>query len=189
MSTAVSPLAVPFTPTTAHLTAEAAFDRCAAAIHRYVLVRVGGDTHLADDFMQQLWLHAQRLTGSPADELEFRLRAIAKNLLRTRWRQLKQRPAHVPLPDPQRAADLARRLVTEQLPAALLEQRETRDQLLLALTELRGAHQELIIEHYFHGRSHAALAAHFGASERAIEGRLYRARLALREKLEHLESF
>ena len=61
------------------------------------------------------------------------------------------------------------------------------DQLLLAITELTSEEQELIVGHYFHGRSHDELAAECGLSPRAIEGRLYRARRALREKLWHLD--
>ncbi len=69
-----------------------------------------------------------------------------------------------------------------------LARKEVQDQLLLALTGLSGDAQELLIGSYFEGRSHAELASMLNVSERAIEGRLYRARVALRDKLAHLYS-
>jgi RNA polymerase sigma factor (sigma-70 family) len=164
---------------------DAAFDRCSRALYRYVVVRVG-DAHLADDLMQQLWLQARNSRADvPKNELEFWLRSIARNLVRTHWRTQARRPASVPLPDPELAADLADRLVSEELPPELLERKEVQDQMLLAITELTADEQELIVEHYFHDRSHAQLADRLGLSPRAIEGRLYRARQALRERLRH----
>lgn len=166
---------------------EAAFDRYSGVLYRYVLVRVGGDSHLADDLMQQLWcqacLHGGRI---PPDEIEFWLRAVARNLILTHWRKQGRRPKHTSLPD-EDAADLSRRIVREPLPAELLARREVREQLLRAITALPADDQELVIEHYFLGASHAELAARLGASVRAIEGRLYRARQALRGKLESPE--
>ena len=165
---------------------EAAFDRCKRSIYRYIVVRVG-DAHLADDLMQQLWLHARNSEASvPQDELEFWLRGIAKNLVRTHWRRQARRPTSLPLADPGLAGELAGRLASEELPAESLERKEVRDQLLLAITALASEDQELIVEHYFHDRSHAELAAEHGLSLRGVEGRLYRARQDLREKLKNV---
>jgi RNA polymerase sigma-70 factor (ECF subfamily) len=166
---------------------EAAFDACAESLHRFFEVRVGADRALADDLMQQLWVQAQNLGPTPEEEIEFRLRAVARNLLRSHWRRVGRRPAHVPLPDPDLAVVLSGRLVSEELPEDVLCRREVRDQLLLALTDLPAAPQELIVAHYFEGCSQAALARRLGTTPRAVEGRLYRARQALREKLRHLE--
>ena len=55
------------------------------------------------------------------------------------------------------------------------------------MTDLSSAEQELIVAHYFQEESQANLAARLGISVRAVEGRLYRARRALREKLRNLE--
>lgn len=168
---------------------ETAFDRCSRGMYRYFAVRAGGDSHLADDWMQQLWLQALRhATDVPPDEVEFWLRGVAKNLVREHWRKQARRPAQVPIADPRLASDLSERLVTEELPVTLLEQREVRDQLLLAVTELSGDEQELIIGHYFHSQSHLVLAKRLGLSERAVEGRLYRARQTLRTALKDLEA-
>jgi RNA polymerase sigma factor (sigma-70 family) len=166
-----------------------ALDRYGASLYRYVVVRAGGDTHLADDLMQQLWLRATSNGGAsvPDDEVEFWLRGIARNLLRAHWRQARQRPAHLPVADPAVASRLAERMAGEDLPPQILERREVRDQLLLAVTALPSQEQELIIGHYFHGRSLADLAETTGLTARAVEGRLYRARRSLEQRLRELD--
>ena len=88
---------------------------------------------------------------------------------------------------PELAARLAERLDSVDLPPDVLSRQEVQEQLLLALTELDSEDQELLIGFYFDGRTQAALAGVLGISERAIEGRLYRARRALRDRLAHLE--
>lgn len=173
---------------TPRLQIEAAFDRFSPAIYRYVLVRVGGDTHLADDLMQQLWLAASNNDRpAPAEQLEFWLRGIARNLVRQHWRQVGQRPHQVPLSDPALGAQLADRLADEELPEKVLEAEQVRDQLMLAMTALMAGEQALIVGRYFQGRCNAELAAELGLSERAVEGRLYRARKALQQQLKELD--
>ena len=164
----------------------AAFDRCSRAIYRYIVVRVG-DPHLADDLMQQLWLQAR--TGRsdvPPAQQEFWLRGIAKNLVRSHWRREKRRGMRTVSADPALAGELAERMCRDPLPTEFMERREMQTQLLLAITELGTNEQELIIGHYFRGLPHADLARELGLSLRAIEGRLYRARRQLRDKLKHL---
>ena len=171
---------------TAHAAVEQVFDRCAAALARYFHVR-SGDEGLVDDLMQQLWLSAIRRAPRQAAEVEPWLWTVARNLLRTHWRRSGRRAAHLPLPDPHLAAALSEQLVDAEHPERLMERREARDQVLLALTALPAAEQDLIAAHYFQGESHAVLAGRLGLSVRAIEGRLYRARAALRERLRHVE--
>lgn len=165
----------------------AAFDRCATGIYRFVAYRVR-DSHLADDLMQQVWLAAIRADGRvPPAELEPWLRGVARNLVRNHWRKQSQRPEHLPILDADFAAELSRRLVEEDIPDDVLSRRETRSQLMLAITALDADAQEIVIARYFDDASHAQLAKRFDVSERAIEGRLYRARQALRAMLEHLD--
>ena len=108
------------------------------------------------------------------------------NLVRTQWRRAARRPAHVPAANPSVAAELARRMSSEEMPPDALGRREYHEQLILAITELGADEQELIVGTYFDGLSQAALAERLGVSQRAIEGRLYRARRALRDRLEAL---
>ena len=92
----------------------------------------------------------------------------------------------MPIADPQLAAEVAERLVAHELPGDIVERKELHDQLLLAITELRSEEQELIIGHYLRDEPQRAIARRLGLSERAVEGRLYRARQALREALREL---
>lgn len=171
---------------------EAVFDRCSRSLYRYFIVRTGEDSHLADDLMQQLWLQAtmherKHPSRIPATDMEYWLRGIAKNLIRAHWRTHSQRPDTIPITDPALAAELSDRLISEELPVEVLERKEVRDQLLLALTTLSHDEQELIIGYYFRDESHSDLSRMLGISTRAVEGRLYRARQSIRAALSVLE--
>lgn len=164
------------------------FDRHAPGIHRFLLVRTGGDTHACDDLMQQLWLAASGngvKAGVPAGEFEFWLRGVARNLLVTHWRRKASRP--VLSADPLLATELAEKLDTELIPPAVLARREVQHQLLLALTELSSDDHDLIVAHYFQGVPHVELGDRLGLSARAIEGRLYRARQELKRLLRQVQ--
>lgn len=164
------------------------FERCGQAFCRYFTARIGGDAHLVDDLMQRLWLqaHVKAKTLRGADPEPWLWR-IARNLLHEHQRKQRSFSVERAVADPALAQVLAERFDTEELPDELLARKEVRDQLLLALTELPCDDQELLIGFYFHGRSQTELAGEFSISVRAVEGRMYRARLALRNKLADLE--
>lgn len=165
---------------------ERAFDASAPVLYRFFAIRTG-DTHVADDLMQQLWLAAST-NGRvvPETELEFWLRGVARNLLATHWRSAKRATAGLKA-DPELARTIAERLESGALPQDVLTRREALDQLMLALTELSVEEHDLIAMRYFQRADLATMAARFGSSERAMEGRLYRARQALRERLKRME--
>ncbi len=166
----------------------ALFDRHCRWLYRFVVVRTGGDAQLADDVMQQVWVAALRTGRSvPADEIEFWLRGVARNILAAHRRRLANRPKQLPLADRAHASELAKALESSPLPPELVDQKETKDQLLLALTQLPSDAQELIAGRYFRGWTVERLADTLGLSLRAAEGRLYRARQALKQALAHLE--
>ncbi|UCE62364.1 MAG: sigma-70 family RNA polymerase sigma factor [Phycisphaerales bacterium] len=167
---------------------ERAFALHGISIYRYFAVRTGGDTHLADDLMQTLWMRAKRSSGDmQAIELEGWLRAIAKNLIREHWRKQATAKRHMPAANPTVARELAEKIAVEDLPEEYLHRQEVRDQLILSITELSTIEQEVTVGYYFQGESQMSLAKRLGTSERAVEGRLYRARRALRERLQNLE--
>ncbi len=169
-------------------TLEYLFDRYSAGIYRYISVRVGRNQALADELMQQLWLQACKSGGAvPPDEFEFWLRRVAKNLISDHWRRKHRRPAQIPIENAAIAGELAKRIDSELLPAEAAQKRELLDQVALAVTALPAADQELVILHYVQGRPFKEIGERFGMSERAIEGRLYRARRKLKELLAHLE--
>ena len=138
--------------------------------------------------MQQLWAAAAKNASKvPEGEIEFWLRGVARNLLNTHWRRVSARPTHVAMEDGRTGAALADRLTRERLPAEEVERRETQDRLLMAITRLGDADQELIFAHYFEGATQVDLAKRYDMSARAIEGRLYRARQLLRQALKEVE--
>ncbi|MBX3387776.1 MAG: sigma-70 family RNA polymerase sigma factor [Phycisphaeraceae bacterium] len=173
---------------------EAVYDRAAPALYRFFLVRLSNDSHTASDLMQQLWLAAVRNARAvPEHELEFWLRSVARRLLASHWRThtraLRFRAdAAAGSARTTAASSLADQLTTRLLPPSVLESDETRTLILLALTDLPADDQHLIIEHYFRGVPHAQIAEREGSTPRAIEGRLYRARQALRKRLTNLAS-
>ncbi len=162
------------------------FDAAAPGVFRFVVVRAGGDGPVVDDLMQQLWIAANRSPDRVSRaEAETWLRTVAKRLLITHWRREGVRAA-VPLDDPGVAANAAAAMLAEPGVAAggAIDQERLRQQLRLAMTELESEDQDLLIGHYVKGMSQADLGKGLGLSERAIEGRLYRARRALRSVLE-----
>lgn len=166
-----------------HDRVETVFDHCSTALYRFFAVRVGHGP-LADDLMQQLWLQACKAPAAiPTDELEFWLRRVAKNLLNDHWRRVSRRPQHVALDSPRVSGELASTIDAGQLPDEMLQRREVVDQLTLALTELPSADQELIVMHYHQDRSFQEMGELLSISERAVEGRMYRARQKLRQVL------
>lgn len=157
------------------------------ALYRYIAVRVGGNQALADDCMQQTCLEAARSKRLPApDELELWLRGVARNVIRRHWRRARLAPKAMGIVDRDTARLIAEAMDRGPLPPEWLAQQEVRDHLLLAITELMAPEQNIIYRFYFAGESYQELADACGVSVRSIEGRLYRARAALRRKLAHL---
>ena len=160
-----------------------AFDRCGDDLYRFIVLRVGSDRHAADDLLQQTCYEAARHRRMPGDDnaAQAWLFGIARNLIRRHFRCLRRET----------------RLRAEETAAGanppLLEgdenehgadaQRGIAPHLLKAIAALSEADQQLLLGSYFEGRSHEELARAIGISVRAIEGRLYRARNALREAL------
>lgn len=139
--------------------------------------------------MQELCLQASR-TGAGVDRTEHIdawLFGVARNVLRRHWRTITRRRRNLPEARLDVGTELADMLDGEPLPNDYIERREVRQQVLLALTALPTDDQNLILQHYFDGQSQADIAAALDVSVRAIEGRLYRARQTLRERLRHLE--
>jgi RNA polymerase sigma-70 factor (ECF subfamily) len=165
-----------------------AFGQGAAALYRFILVRVAGNRDAADELLQQTCYEAARgQAPGQRDECEAWLRGIARNLIRRHWRRARKDAGRAPLEDSALASRLADDLERRPLPVDALIEQETVEQLLLAITGLPTAEQELIFAFYFDGRSQAAIARERGVSEKSIESRLYRARGRLRAALRGTE--
>jgi RNA polymerase sigma-70 factor (ECF subfamily) len=165
---------------------EQALERCGKALYRYFAVRVP-DAATADDLMQQLWLQACKAPPAiPAEEHEYWLRRVARNLLIDHWRRSGKRPPHVDVEHREVSGELARQVDAGVSPDVILQRQEALEHVRLAITAMPAAEQELIIMHYVRGQAFQEIGEILGLSERAVEGRLYRARQELRRALAHL---
>jgi RNA polymerase sigma factor (sigma-70 family) len=165
-----------------------AYRRCAGVLYRFFMVRLGGDRAETDDLMQRLWIAAQRNAAQvPEAELEFWFRGVAKKLLADRLRAMGAERRNLPRASVEVATALAERIGSERLPDEVLGDREAMDQLLLAMTALGSAEFEALQLHYFAGLSLVQIGERLGLSERAVEGRMYRARAELRERLRRID--
>ena len=159
---------------------------CHAALFRFLMVRAGNDRALCEDLMQTLWVRAIESGGGVSEgELEFWLRTVARNLLLTHFRREGAAKRNFPRADARLAAEVAQSVETGGF-SALLKRREAMDQLLLAMTDLAAEEQDLLVAHYVRGEEQGRIAERLGLPARGVEAKLYRARKALRERLQDL---
>jgi RNA polymerase sigma-70 factor (ECF subfamily) len=126
---------------------------------------------LAQDCFAQAWLSRERFVGNPNSLLAVGawLRGIAFRLHAAGQRREAARPAES----------------LENEPAApVSEQDERREVLARAFAKLTAPQQTVLRMHYLEESSAAEVAALLGLSAKAVEGRLYQARRALREIVE-----
>lgn len=141
-------------------------------LYAYVSRRVGGDRGLAEDIVQDTWMRALDAwprKGAPEEPLVW-LRRVARNVLASHFRRARPQPV-----DPATLDIDDERFSPETPDAAAL--------VSWGLARLRPRQVELIEAFHFEGRSVAEIAADTGLSERAVEGRLRRARAKLKKKL------
>jgi RNA polymerase sigma-70 factor (ECF subfamily) len=144
-------------------------------LYAYVSRRVGGDRSLAEDLVQETWMRALDswpAKGVPDDPMAWLVR-VAHNTLVSHFR--KHRPSSI---DP-----------------ALIEIEDERfspaapDSAAVVgwgLAQLRRGHADLLEAFYFDGQTVRDMATARSTSERAIEGRLRRARAKLKTKLDRV---
>lgn len=146
-------------------------------LYEYVSRRCGGDRGLAEDVTQEVWLRAVAVwkkKGLPDNPIAW-LRTVARNLLSNYYRRIPS-------------------ISLDSMPAgwdpAVLDNGFRFDSPDIAvwvnrgLASLRPSQARLLEAFHFDGRKVAEIASEFRLSERAVEGRLRRARLKLRQHLE-----
>jgi RNA polymerase sigma factor (sigma-70 family) len=141
-------------------------------LYAYVSRRVGGDVGLAEDLVQETWmraLNAWPATGTPDEPLAWLMR-VARNALVSHFRRT--RPELV---DPA-TLDLEAATFAPDAP-------DTAAIVSWGLARVRRRHAELLEAFYFDGKSIADIARDRSLTERAVEGRLRRARAVLKKKL------
>jgi RNA polymerase sigma-70 factor (ECF subfamily) len=152
-------------------------------LYAFVASRVGRNRVLAEDLTQETLLAALQGTFDPArGPLRAWLFGIA--LRKISDHQRRSRISNDHLSDA--ARDLAVRMIREPLPEEWLEREEVRAVVNEALARLPLPVATLLIRKYFEGASVASLSAEQGASAKAIESQLTRARIALHEEIERV---
>lgn len=141
-------------------------------LYGYVSRRVGGDRTLAEDIVQDTWLRSVATwpRQGPPDNPQAWLIRVARNLLVSHFRR--RRPLPVDPVELQLAAD---RCSPETPSAAALVN--------WGLARIPKRQAALLEDFYFNERSTREIAEERGLSERAVEGRLRRARQRLEKCL------
>ncbi len=150
-----------------------------ATVRGFVL-RVVGDTALADDLTQETFVRAQRAAATFRGEASKRswLCAIALNLCRDHFRSAARAPQ--PAPDP---AILERLAADDDLEDGLL-QREMSACITAYLLRLPAPQRDAVALHDMAGLTHGEVAASLGVSEANSRVLVHRGRAALRVLLE-----
>lgn len=137
-------------------------------LYGYVSRRTGGERSLAEDVVQETWLRALqqwRRKGLPREPQAW-LRTVARNLLASHFRRFK--PGS---------------LEESHFEPIQVESPETAALVQWGLARLRRRQVRLLEAFHFDGKRVQEIAQELGISERAAEGRLRRARLALKDQL------
>jgi RNA polymerase sigma-70 factor (ECF subfamily) len=144
-------------------------------LYAYVSRRVGGERGLAEDLVQETWmraLNAWARQGIPDSPLAW-LQHVAHNIVVSHFRRVR------PLPMDVSAIDVADERFSPDTP-------DTAAVVGWGMARLRRSHAEILEAFYFEGKSVSEIAAARSMSERAVEGRLRRARAKLRKKLDRI---
>jgi len=151
------------------------YRRTIGPLYAYVSRRVGGDTSLVEDLVQDTWMRAigdWPGKGIPAEPLAWLIR-VARNTLISNFRRAR--------PDLVEPALLDR---IEGEPSVAADDPRAASVINWGLAQLRRAHAELLEDFYFAGKSVREIARERSLSDRAVEGRLRRARQKLKQKIE-----
>ena len=148
-------------------------------MYGYVSRNCGGDRTLAEDVTQETWLRAVRewrRKGLPDQPIAW-LTTVARNVLVSYFRR--KRPASLDA------------VAAGEVLAALDEGRAAESSartavVCHALARLPAAEVQLLEAFHFEDRRMSQIAETLGLSERAVEGRLRRARQKLRRELESI---
>ena len=156
---------------------ERIYDDTIVELYGYVSRRCGGQRELAEDITQESWFRALRYWrehGAPRNPASW-LTTVAKNLLTSYFRR------HQPtaLDDVSPAEILAAVDANE-----VSESAEVASLVSEALTRIPEAEAQLLETFHYDRMKMSQLAEVYGISERAVEGRLRRARERLRRELE-----
>jgi len=161
---------MPRTPTEA--TVRTIYRETLDELYGVVSRRCDGDRELAEDVVQEAWLRALRAwqyDGIPDVPIAW-LTTVSLRILSNHFR----RKAESRLDDES----------WDEVPAAELESDERQSLLQRALGKLPALQKTMLEAFHFDRHPVAEIASRFGMSERAVEGRLRRARQNLRRQID-----
>jgi RNA polymerase sigma-70 factor (ECF subfamily) len=144
-------------------------------LYAFVSRRVGGDSSLAEDLVQDTWMRALDTwpaNGLPDEPLAWLIH-VARNTMISHFRRIQPQsidPAAIDLETAATSPDDGGR-------AAMVS---------WGLARLRRRHAELLEAFYFDEKSVKDIARERAVSERAVEGRLRRARAKLKKQLQRV---
>ena len=141
-------------------------------LYAYISKRTGGQRDLAEDVVQETYLRAVshwRRNGKPRVPLAW-LKTVARNTLISHYRRVK--------PDSLEHLDI-------DLEGESQSQQETENTAVLfyGLSQLNKGQSSLLEAFHIEGNTVQEMSSELGLSERAVEGRLRRARLKLKKYL------
>ena len=141
-------------------------------LYEFVSRRAGGSRQLAEDITQETYLRAvvQWRKAEPPEKALAWLQTVARNLLINHFRR--QRP---------RCLETVN--LETLLQASPLNDPDAAGLVCWGLAQLGGRSRQVLEAFYVEGQSTRTIAAAWGVSERAVEGRLRRARQALSREL------
>ena len=145
-------------------------------LYAYVSRRVGGDRSLAEDFVQDTWMRAMGDwpgKGVPSEPLAWLIR-VARNTLISHFRRVRLELVEPALLD----------RIAGEPPVLAADDPSAASTINWGLARLRRKHAELLEDFYFTGKSVRDMARERSVSERAVEGRLRRAREKLKQQIE-----
>jgi len=148
-------------------------------LYEYVSRRCGSDRGLAEDVTQETWLRAVvawKKSGLPDKPVAW-LKTVARNLLLNYYRKA----PHISLEA--LPADWEQRLLGDGADGRSPDEAAA---VAWGLARLKPAQSKLIEAYHLEGMKVGEIAAELGLSERAVEGRLRRARLKLRKIMKPL---
>jgi len=155
------------------------YRECVRPLYRYVACRCGPDRFLAEDVTQEAWLRAMahwERRGIPENPLAW-LKTVARNLVLNHMRRAP------PISLDALPRDWESRFLRDR---GWGRQEEVAAALTWGLARMKPGQARLIESFHLEGRSVKEIAEDRKLSERAVEGRLRRARKKLRSKMEPL---
>ena len=156
---------------------EQLYERHARTLFAYLLTRTGGDRHLAEDILQEVFLRAWRtppdVVGLGVDACRAWLVQVARNLAIDRLRSQCRRPFET-------GEELLERIPEQRCE---IDRAVTSMALREALATLTPRRREVLVRMYFHGHTAKQIAADLGMPVGTAKSRIAAALEALRAQL------